>query len=155
MLTVRIAPLARIFDTMGSMPLRHAFQMRSLLALALVTGLLPLVATSPVEAICATPAAMPAGCCPQSAPPACPACPREGRSPAPAAPSRTATCCSLAALPPGEVTPETRESRSGASTTSVPETVQPGPARSASAARLTAVREASPPSRLLACTFRN
>ena len=130
--------------------------MRSLLALVLVTGLLPLVATSPVEAICAAPAtAMPAGCCPQSAPPACPACPREGRSPAPAAPSRPATCCSLAALPPGEVTPESRDSRSGESTTSAPETVQPGPARAVSAVRLTAISEASPPLRLLACTFRN
>ncbi|MBK6406151.1 MAG: hypothetical protein IPF66_14560 [Holophagales bacterium] len=138
------------------MPLRHAFQMRSLFALVLVTGLLPLVATSRVEAICAAPAAaMPAGCCPQSAPPACPACPREGRSPAPAAPSRTATCCALAALPPGEASPESRDSRSPESTTSALETVEAGPARAVSAVRLTAVREASPPPRLLACTFRN
>ncbi len=136
--------------------MRHRLLVRPLVALALATGLLPLAASPPVEAICPAPmAATPAGCCPETTPTSCPSCPREGRPSGPTAPARAATCCSLAALPPGESAQETRGPRSDGPTTSAPEAAAAAPSRSASVNRRMAVKGSSPPVQLLACTFRN
>lgn len=119
--------------------------------------MLPLGAARTVEAICPAPAAaMPAGCCGENAPPRCPACPAESRSSCPApSPSGARTCFSPAALPPGETVQETRNGRTAESASLSSETARSAPARSATAARRAAVTGASPPARLLACTFRN
>ena len=139
------------------MRFRHAVSARLFVALALVAGMLPVGAARTVETVCPTPvAAMPTGCCGESAPPRCPSCPSESRPSCPTSqPSRARTCCSLAALPPGETVPETRQAREGDSATASSETAPTAPARSANAARRAAVTAASPPPRLLACTFRN
>jgi hypothetical protein len=130
------------------------------LALGLLAGLLPLVAASPVKALCPAPvAAMPTGCCPKAAPvapPACPSCPSESRPSCPAPqPSRARTCCSPAALPPGESEPEARIVRAGVRTTSTTDAAPSTPERSATLARRLAVQGSSPPPRLLTCTLRN
>ncbi|HYN42059.1 MAG TPA: hypothetical protein VE129_09800, partial [Thermoanaerobaculia bacterium] len=100
--------LARIFDTIRSMRLRHAVSARLFVALALVAGMLPVGAARTVEAICPAPAAaMPAGCCGDNAPPRCPSCPSESRPSCPSpSPSGARSCFSPSALPPGETVQE-------------------------------------------------
>lgn len=138
------------------MPTRHRRRLRAFLALGLMAGLLPLVVTSPAEAICLAPeAAMPESCCPESAPPACPACPAEGRSSCPTQPARARTSCSLAVLPPGGAQDEVREGRIGEPDSPGARNASPSAARSRAKVRRDVVLGASPPVRLLACTFRN
>lgn len=149
--------MARIFYSLPIMPTRHARPNRAVLALGLLAALLQAGVSAPVEAICPAPvAAVPSGCCPETAPPRCPSCPSESRPSCPAPqPARTRSCCSPAALPPGETVPEPREARAGDSTRSAPETTAAVPEQSANRARRAAVTAASPPPRLLSCTFRN
>ncbi|MCL4810550.1 MAG: hypothetical protein KJ062_22530 [Thermoanaerobaculia bacterium] len=137
--------------------MRHTRRARKFLALGLLAGLLPLVFASPVAAVCPAPvAAMPTGCCPPAPPPACPACPSESRPSCPTPqPARARTCCSPAALPPGETEPETRTARARATTISTSETAPSTPGRSAALARRLVVQSSSPPPRLLTCTLRN
>ena len=156
---LRLTPipyLARIFDNIRSMVHRHAVSARLVVAIALVAALLPLSTARTVEAICPAPAAaMPAGCCGESAPPRCPSCPSEGRPSCPTpSPAGTRTCFSPAALPPGEAVQEARDARTDESASRSSETAASAPARSATAARRAAVTGSSPPARLLACTFR-
>ncbi|MBK8594840.1 MAG: hypothetical protein IPN83_04500 [Holophagales bacterium] len=136
---------------------RHAVQARLFVALALVVGLFPLGASKPVEVVCPVPAvAMPTGCCREAAPPSCPSCPSDGRPSCPTQqPTRARTYGSVAALPPGDSTREARASRPNEPTTAAPPMADTAPVRSASIARRAAVTGTSPPTRLLACSFRN
>lgn len=61
----------------------------------------------------------------------------------------------LEALLPGSAAPEAREAGPAETTTAAPGEAPAAPARTAAASRRDAVTAASPPPRLLACTFRN
>jgi hypothetical protein len=139
------------------MPTRHLFRLRIALVFGLLAGFGLAGVTPPVEALCPAPArVLPARCCGDEAPPRCPSCPSESRSSCPApAPSRARTSALLEALLPGGTAPEARETRLAETTTAAPEEAPAAPERLAAAARRFAVTEASPPPRLLACTFRN
>ncbi|MFN7988578.1 MAG: hypothetical protein U0529_13965 [Thermoanaerobaculia bacterium] len=135
--------------------MRHLRRLRASLVLGLLAALGHATVAPPVEALCPTPAAaMPERCCGDEAPPRCPSCPSESRSSCPA-PSRGRTLVSPEALPPGDSAPVSPDARAGATTTAAAETAPAAPARSSAAARRAAVTGASPPVRLLACTFRN
>ena len=149
--------MARIFYSSRAMPTRHLFRLRAVLVLGLLAGLGLAGVAPPVEAFCPAPApAMPARCCADEAPPRCPSCPSEGRSSCPApAPSRARNAAALEALLPGSASPEERQDRPSGTTTAAPDEAPAAPSRSVEAARRDAVTAASPPLRLLACTFRN
>lgn len=135
---------------------RPAASARPLVALALAAALLPLPLLAALRGAAPSPASpVPSGCCPSSAPPTCPACPSEGRPSAPAAPKRAGTCCSPAALLPGAASLLEQEARSRRA--SGPDCVRTSRAtvRAEADARRSFVAAASPPPRLLACTFRN
>lgn len=139
------------------MPTRHPFRIRFALVFGLLAGLGLAGATPPVEALCPAPAAaMPARCCADEAPPRCPSCPSESRSSCPSpAPSRTRSSAALEALLPGSAAPEAREARPSETATAAPEEAIAALVRTDTASRRDAVTAASPPPRLLACTFRN
>ena len=129
---------------------------RPFVALALAAALLPFSLLAAVRgAAPAPPSRAPSGCCPSSAPPACPACPSEGRPSAPVAPKRAGACCSPAALLPGAASLQAQPARPRRDESSVRFRSSLSGARAATGDRRSSVAAASPPTRLLACTFRN
>ncbi|MBP7678495.1 MAG: hypothetical protein KBB14_19475 [Thermoanaerobaculia bacterium] len=135
---------------------RPAGSARPLVALALAAALLPFSLLAAVRgAAPAPPSRAPSGCCPSSAPPACPACPSEGRPSAPVAPKRAGACCSPAALLPGAASLQAQPARPRRDESSVRFRSSQAGARAAASDRRSSVAAASPPPRLLACTFRN
>lgn len=138
------------------MAYRPAASARSLVALALAAALLPLPLLAAVRGAAPSPASPPpSGCCPSSGPPTCPACPSEGRSSAPTAPKRTGTCCSPAALLPDAASLREQEARSRRAEGADGFRTSRAFARAAADDLRSSVVAASPPPRLLACSFRN
>ncbi|HPA53167.1 MAG TPA: hypothetical protein PLP50_16365 [Thermoanaerobaculia bacterium] len=138
------------------MALRPAASARPLAALALAVSLLPFTLPAGPAAPCPASVPSPAsGCCPSSAPPACPACPTEGRPSAPTAPKRAAACCSPAAVLPRASRLIEAEAPSARADGLVRVRSSRSTARAEADARRSSVVAASPPPRLLACTFRN
>jgi hypothetical protein len=145
--------LARLFHDRWHMRHRSAALARAGLTFALAIGLLSAVGTASLRSACAESEAPEGGCCPRSAP-ACPSCPREGRSSCPGAPSSPAACRSSEALlrgsslEPREVPVERANQKTGGQ-----ELANASPVIGASEALRAIVLSASPPARILACTF--
>ena len=138
------------------MPTRHFRRLRLALVPGLLAGLLQGFAAPPVVAACAPAPAVPARCCAETAPPACPSCPSDSRPSCPKPlPSRARVCLAPDALLPGDPSAEMRDGVPGETSSAAPGKAPAAAARSTVYARRAAVTAASPPPRLLACTFRN
>src|SRR5512140_3995039 len=132
---------------------RGAVLARAGLTFALAIGLLSAVGTAPLRSACAESEAPERGCCPRSAP-TCPACPKEGRSSCPGTPSSPTGCRSSEALLRGSsLEPRERPGELAVSKTGGPNLAVASRLTRASKVLRTVAVSASPPARLLACTF--